>query len=195
MHIPPKKQFSREQLIDVAFEVARKEGIEGLTVRQVADAMGSSVAPIYVNFKDIEELKRAVVQRVWAISRQMMQERYTEDPFLNIGIAGLRFAREYSVLFRELVLTKNRYMEDYHQELGDNVIEEMASVPELAGFTKEELAEILLKVRIVQLGLSVMVANEMLPADFDEAAQIMLLASAGEDVVAAARLRKQVQEP
>lgn len=187
----PKKQFTRNQIIDLAFEVAKVVGIEGLTARNVAEKMGSSVAPIYVNFSDLEDLKRAVVRKVFAMSRQMLQQRYTGDRFLDIGIASLRFAREYSVFFRELVLQKSPYMDSYQEELGDDVLGEMAGAPDLKGFTAEELNVILLKARIFQVGLSAMVANGMLPPDFDEPAQIDLLKSIGEDLLAGARVRKQ----
>lgn len=188
--MPPKKQFARDQIVDIAFELARTEGLEGITARSVADKMGSSVAPIYINFTDLEDLRRAVVQKVFAISRQMLQERYTGDRFLDIGIASLRFAREYSVFFRDLVLRPNTYMDNYQQDLGSDVFSEMASDPELQGFTEEELSIMLLKARIFQVGLSVLVANGQLPPDVDEQAQIDLLASMGMDLVTAARVRK-----
>jgi AcrR family transcriptional regulator len=188
--MPPKPQYSREQVIDAAFGFAGREGLAGITARGVAAELGSSVAPIYANFEDIEALKRAVVGRVFAIARQMLRERYTDDRFLDIGIAGLRFAREHPVLFRELVLGDGGYMAEYQQELGGSVLQEMASDPGLADLSDEELREVLLKMRVFQLGLYAMVANGMLPMDFGEAQQIELLASAGEDVVAGVRLRR-----
>lgn len=189
--MPPKKKFSRQQIVDSAFELARVEGIEGLTARKVADELGSSVAPIYVSFKDIEDLKKAVAHKVFRVSREMSKKEVTGDRFLDIGIASLRFAREYSVLFQELVLKKNDYMKDYDQELGSNIIKEISGDRVFSDFTDKELKLILLKMRIFQLGLSVMVANGLLPEEFDEEAQIDILAGMGEDVITAARLYKE----
>lgn len=189
--MPPKKKYSRQQILETAFELARVGGIEGLTARKVADELGSSVAPIYVNFNDIKDLKKAVAHKVFNVSREMSKKEVTGDRFLDIGIASLRFAKEYSILFRELVLKKNDYMEDYDQELGNEIIQEMSDDSELRDFNDEELMMILLKMRIFQLGLSVMVANDLLPEDFDEEAQIELLASMGTDVITATRLHKE----
>lgn len=189
--MPPKKKFSRQQIIDKAFEVARIEGIEGLTARKVADELGSSVAPIYVSFNDIQELKKAVADKVFKISREMSKKEVTGDRFLDIGIASLRFAREYNVLFQELVMRKNNYMKGYKQELGNDIIQEISGDSELIDFTDEELMMIFLKMRVFQLGLSVMVANDLLPEEFDEEAQIELLASMGSDVITATRLNKE----
>lgn len=189
--MPPKKKYSRQQIVETAFKLAKDNGFENLTARKVADELGSSVAPIYVSFDDIKDLKRAVAHKAFNISREMSKEEVTGDRFLDIGIASLRFAKQYSKLFQELVLKKNDYMEDYDQELGDGIIEEMSDDSKLSDFTDEELRMILLKMRIFQLGLSVMVANDILPEDFDEETQIELLASMGTDVIIGTRFNEE----
>ena len=189
--MPPKKKYSRQQIVDTAFELAKVDGIDGLTTRKVADELGSSVAPIYVSFDDIKDLKKAVAKKTFVVSREMSKKEVTGDRFLDIGIASLRFAKEYSVLFRELVLKKNDYMEDYDQELGNEIIQEMSNEKELRGFNDEELMMILLKMQVFQLGLSVMVANDLLPEDFDEETQIELLESMGTAVINSTRLNKE----
>jgi len=189
--MPPKKKYSRQQIVETAFKLAKDNGLESLTARKVADKLGSSVAPIYVSFEDIKDLKKAVAQKAFNISREMSKEEVTGDRFLDIGIASLRFAKEYSKLFQELVLKKNEYIKDYDQELGDGIIEEMSDDPQLSDFTEEELRLLLLKMRVFQLGLSVMVANDLLPEDFDEEAQIELLESMGTDVITSTRVNKE----
>src|SRR6056297_558871 len=188
--MPPKKKFSKDQIIVKAFEIAKTEGIESITARRIADEMKCSVAPIYFNFKDIDDLKKAVVRKIFELTRKLAQKTYTGDQFLDIGIASLKFAKDYSVLFRELVLNKNPYMDDYDQELGNDIIGEIIKENELSQFSEEEVGIIFLKMRIFQLGLSVMVANELLPEVFDEEKQIELLKSAGEDVIHSARFKK-----
>ena len=189
--MPPKKKYSRQQIVKTAFKLAKDNGLESLTARKVADELGSSVAPIYVSFEDIKDLKKAVAQKAFNISREMSKEEVTGDRFLDIGIASLRFAKEYSKLFQELVLKKNEYIKDYDQELGDGIIEEMSDDPQLSDFTEKELRMLLLKMRVFQLGLSVMVANDLLPEDFDEEAQIELLESMGTDVITSTRVNKE----
>ena len=188
--MPPKKKFSKEQIVDKAFEIAKSEGIDSITARRIAEELKCSVAPIYFNFKDIEDLKQAVVGKIFELTRKLAQKTYTGDQFLDIGIASLKFAKDYSVLFRELVLTKNKYMDDYDQELGNDIIGEIIKEKELSQFSEEEVGIIFLKMRIFQLGLSVMVANELLPEVFDEEQQTELLKTAGEDVIQSTGLKK-----
>ena len=187
----PKVKFTKEQIIDVAFEIAKVEGIDAITIRRIAKNMGSSVAPIYVNFKDIEELKKDVVKKVYGISNELLMEQNSGNPFQDIGLASLKFAKEYSALFRDLVMKKNDYMEDYDDEVGSALIAEMKKDEELADFSDEELMNILFKMRVFQMGLSVMVANGLLPDEFNERKMIEILESTAQDVVIGTRAKKE----
>lgn len=186
----PKSKFTKDQIIDAAFDIARTEGIDRITIRKVAEKLGSSIAPIYVNFKEVDELIQEVIKKTFAISKQLLMEQNTGHPFHDIGVASLRFAKEYSVLFRDLVMKKNDHMSDHNNEMG-MLVEMMKQDPELEGLTDGELMTILLKMKIFQTGLSVMVANELLPDDFDEQKMIHILNSTAKDIIAAAQMRKE----
>jgi AcrR family transcriptional regulator len=186
----PKIKFTKEQIIDAAFEIAKAEGIDNITMRKIAEKMGSSVAPIYVNFKDTHELTEALLERIIGISQRLLIEESSGDPFYDMGKASLRFAMEYSVLFRDLVMKNNSYIRGYDEKMTPALIEEMKKDPELDGFTIDELKTILLKLRIFQLGLSVMAANRMLPKDYKLQDLMDILSSAADDVILSERLRK-----
>ena len=189
--MPPKNKFSKEQIVDAAFNIANIDGIDSMTIRKVANELGSSIAPIYVNFNDVEELKRAVVKKVVDVSQRMLKEQNTGNPFCDIGFASLQFAREHPILFRDFVMKPNDYLLDYDQEMGDELVDHMKKDPELKGFTDQELKMILFKMRAFQMGLSVMVANGLLPEKFDIEKMKEILESVAEDVVTATRLRRK----
>jgi AcrR family transcriptional regulator len=191
--MPPKTKFTKEAIIDAAFDIAKTEGIDSISVRKVADKLGSSIAPIYVNFTDVEELKQAVLAKVHEIASQMIKTEYSPNPFLNIGIAGLKFARQYNVLFKDLVFNSSRYVNQVNPS-STNIMEQMKQSPTLSGFSDEELGGILFKMRVFQLGLTVMDVNGMLPENFDEETIIHMLESAGQDVITATRLRQKETE-
>lgn len=187
----PKTKFSKEQIIEAAFDIASTEGIDKITMRKIAERMGSSVAPIYVNFKNTDELMEALIEKIISISQQLFIEESQGDPFLDMGRASLRFAKEYSVLFRDLVLKNNDYMQEYDEKMVPELIKEMQKDPELEGFTADELKTILLKMKVFQLGLSVMAANGLLPKDYAMQDLIDILSSAANDVIQSARLSKK----
>lgn len=186
----PKIKFTKEQIIDAAFEIAKTEGIDNITMRKIAEKMGSSVAPIYVNFQNNDQLIEALIEKIISISQQLLSEVSTGNPFHDMGRASLKFAIEYSVLFRDLVMKNNKYLKEYDEKMLPALIEEMKKDPELEGFTVNELKTILLKLRIFQLGLSVMAANGLLPKDYEMQDLMEILSSTADDVIRSARLSK-----
>lgn len=189
--MPPKNKFSKDQIVEAAFSIAETEGIDRITIRKVADRLGSSIAPIYVNFSDVESLKQAVIQQVVDLSQRLMAEETSRSPFANIGVASLRFAKTYPALFKDFVMNQNDYLQDYDEGMGDLLIEQMKTDPHLQGFTNEELKDILFKMRTFQIGFSVIVANELNQESLDMEKMIRIMDSTAEDVVRAARLRKE----
>lgn len=188
----PRIKFTREQIIEAAFEIARREGIDSITMRKIAERLGSSVAPIYVNFKNVDELNKALIERIINISQQLLKEENTGNPFSDMGKASLRFAMEYSVIFRDLVAKGKKYMQGYDEKMMPVLIEEMQKDPELKGFTVDELKTILLKMRVFQLGLSMMAANSLLPKEYKKQDMMDILSSTADDVIMSAKLRKGI---
>lgn len=88
-------------------------------------------------------------------------------------------------------MKQNDHMKGYDQDMAPFLVEQMKEDADLAGFEDEELRLILLKMRIFQLGLSVMIANGLLPESFSEEQAMALLDQTAGDVIAGARLRQQ----
>lgn len=186
----PKVKFSREQIIDAAFEIAQTEGIDAITMRKIAKKINSSVAPIYVNFKDVNELNEAVMERIISISLQLIKEEDSVNPLIRMGKACLRFAMEYSVIFRDLVAKNGKYMQGYDIKMMPALMEEIQKDAELRGLPVDELKKILLKIIIFQLGLSIMAANNLLPEELSKQDMMDILSSATDDVIMSAKLKR-----
>ena len=188
----PKIKYTKEQIIEAAFEIARTEGFDSITMRKVAERIGGSVAPIYVNFKNVDELNEALIEKIINISRQFLIEEDTGNPFSDMGNASLRFALEYSVIFRDLLAKGDKYMQGYDEKMMPVLVGEMQKDPELKGFTVDELKIILLKMRVFQLGLSMMAASNLLPKEYNKQDAMDILSSTADDVIISAKLRKGI---
>lgn len=154
----------------------------------MAEKLGGSIAPIYVNFKEIGELLEGVYEKTFEVSRQILLEQNSGHPFQDIGAASIRFAREYPMLFRDIVMQKNDQAK-HNEEETRHFIHIMRTDPDLSGLSDNELMTILLKIKTFQVGISVMAANDLLPEDYTEERMIQLMNSAAEDVISTARRR------
>ena len=101
--MPPKMKITREMIVDAGFEIVRENGLEGLTVRAIADRLGCSTQPILYGFKTAGEIKRAVYDKVNLFHTEYLMN--LGDPsgvMLGIGLNYIRFAIREPNLFRFL---------------------------------------------------------------------------------------------
>jgi AcrR family transcriptional regulator len=187
--MPPKTQFSKDQIIKAAFAVACRDGMEGIAVRKIAAELGSSVAPVYVNFGDLEDVRSAVVDKIIQISWEILEETNTGRPFRDIGLASIRFARRYPVVSRDLTLRPNRYLEGYRSRMDRPLSERMEDDPDLVEFSPDQRRELLFRMQVFQTGLTVMTATGQLPEEIPEAELIGMMERAAEDFIAAEHKR------
>lgn len=187
--MPPKTKFNKENIIEAAFEIAKESGLSGITARSVAKRLGSSVAPIYVNFETIENLIEAVVQRVFSIMNELMAKQTGSNIFENIGKASLEFARDYPILFRELTMQPNQYMESY-ETMEKTMLKAMAKDEVMVDWTIDERKRLLFKMRVFQTGLSAMVANGHVPSWLNEKDLEELLMEIGWELLLVQKIKR-----
>ena len=105
--MPPKARFRKEEIVGAALGVAREKGIDAVTAREVARALGTSVGPIFTWFETMEQLKAEVYEGAKGVYRGYVERGLAEPiPFLGVWRQYLRFAREEPELYRLLFLTQ-----------------------------------------------------------------------------------------
>lgn len=166
--MPPKAKVTREMIIDAAFEVARAGGLENINARTVARKLACSTQPVMYHFAKIEDLKRAVYEKLdWYHAEYLMNVAPTEDLLLGIGVNYIRFAVEEPHLFRFL------FQSGFAVE---NSVLEMIDSAELApvlsamqkgmGLDMAHTKEAFLTVALFAHGYASIIANNSL--EFDE---------------------------
>ncbi len=182
--MPPKPQFTKQDIIEAAFTIACKEGFNGITARSISKQLGSSVAPIYVNFQTIEELHEAVLQYTRQTAARLMEQQEGEHLYDRIGRASIAFARRYPVLIQDLV---------FQPQPGQSMHEDLAMAleddPDMKGLSYEQRRQVLLKMQIFQTGLIVMIASNQLD---DQALELLI--ETGEDLLRAEHERNTHKE-
>lgn len=105
--MPPKPKYTKEEVVDAAFELARERGMDAVSAREVGKKLGSSVAPIFTVCDSMEELR----EEVWKLAKQRYQEYmagifdYT-PAFKEFGMRWVNFAVEEPNLYRLLFLSR-----------------------------------------------------------------------------------------
>ena len=178
----PREKYTKDQLVDAAFEIACESGFEQLTIRNIAKHLGSSIAPIYVNFNDLEELKEAVIRKAVEINKKILSEQDSGDPFLDVGIASVLFAKRYPRIYDEVVI-KNDKSYQGQAENEKLIINQMKKDQQLASFSDDDLRLLLLKMQALQAGLSLLARKEAYKDMLDDSKIIKILDETGMDVL------------
>lgn len=100
--MPPKAKYTRDEIIAIAYELVREQGVEALTAREVAKRLGTSPSPIFALFRDMEELKAAVKERAEACFGSYMADAERYHPaYKRRGMQWVKFAQEEPMLFMQ----------------------------------------------------------------------------------------------
>mgnify|MGYP000007475369 FL=1 len=105
--MPKKVIYTREEIIEKAYEMFKSEGLNQITARTLAKKLKTSPAPIYGHFDSMEVLKAELIKKAREQFLSYVIKNYTDKPFLNAGMGFVIFAREESELFRAIFLMGN----------------------------------------------------------------------------------------
>ncbi len=111
--MPPKVKITKEEIVDAAVELVRKNGDQAINARTIASMLCCSTQPVFSNFATMADLRLAVVGKADELCGQYMkrEEESGQYPaYKASGMAYIRFAKEEKELFRLL------YMRDRSQE-------------------------------------------------------------------------------
>jgi AcrR family transcriptional regulator len=105
-----KEVITKDIILDVAFELARSEGIENVTARKLAAKIGCSTQPIFRVYANMNEL----YEEIYAKAIDSFGEYYdnyesnVDTPFVHLGLAYINYARVEGQLFKLLFQSEHR---------------------------------------------------------------------------------------
>ena len=107
--MPAVKKVSREEIIDAAVDVLRDGGFSAVNARSVAKKLGCSTQPIYFSFRNMDELKAALIERAVQMHEQRVRDSLrthegNDSRYSSYGMGFVQFAAEEKQLFRWLYL-------------------------------------------------------------------------------------------
>ncbi len=98
--MPPKSVLTKEQIAQQAFKILRTEGYDALNARYLAASLGVSTMPLFRQYENMDEIKKAAVELgVERYSSYMKKGMEDSLPFKGVGRAYIRFAKEEPKLF------------------------------------------------------------------------------------------------
>ncbi len=99
--MPPKAKFTREEIVSAALEIARSKGIDAVTAREVGNYLGTSSSPVFVAFKNMDELLNEVYNSAVKEYSDYIADSVNYTPvFKQFGFRLIEFASTQPNLFK-----------------------------------------------------------------------------------------------
>lgn len=181
--MPPKAKFTREEIINAAFEMVRRDGLEILTARSLGAALGSSARPIFTVFKSMEEVQTEVIDKA-----KRLYESYEDEDmkganaFKGSGTGYIRFASDEPKLFRLLFMKEKSDVpspERVLEEIDDYSEKILNTVQEQYGLGREAAARVYLHLWLYSHGIAVAIATKICTFTEEQISAMLLEVGAG----------------
>ncbi len=105
--MPPRAKFTKEEIVNAALSIIRRDGVEALTSRALGQALGSSARPIFTIFDSMQEVQQETVQAAKALYREYVQRGLGEKPaFKGVGTQYILFSIQEPKLFQLLFMSE-----------------------------------------------------------------------------------------
>lgn len=205
--MPPKAKYTREEIIETAFQLAREKGIDAVVARELGKKLGTSSSPIFTAFKNMEELQSEVRERAMQEFESYVKDALNYTPaFKHVGVKMIQFAMQEPKLFQLLYMREHEESQKFADlvgELGETVDVCLDVMQKDYALSREEADLIFRQVWMHTFSICVLVANkvchfmpeeisEMLSLEFQ--GTLMLIKSGRFEVVEVSDTNKENRE-
>lgn len=99
--MPPKAKITKEMIVDVAFAIIQKDGVDKVTARSISEQLHCSTQPVLYYYATVDDIKKEAYDKADAYHSNyiMNMEKDYGNPMLAIGMNYIKFAIEERNLF------------------------------------------------------------------------------------------------
>ena len=158
--MPPIKKHTKEEILNVAYQIVEKEGFGNLNARRIAKEINASVQPIIHKFISKEQLKSVVYEKIYETYHNYMEIKTDQLAYKQSGLSYIKFAKEHPELFKILFMkeTDNNPVDFITADKkGEEIIRKGQ---QMTGLSYEEQKKFHVKVFIFTHGIACLVATK-----------------------------------
>ena len=161
--MPTKIRISKDMILDAAFEIARQEGMEKLSNRELAKKLKCSIRPIYYQFENVEEMQKELYLKIEQYFYKFILDNMVEEipKYKQVGINYIKFAKKEKKLFQTLFMTDVGLTPDaFVSKAGEDYKEIEKFIKISANIKEEDIKDFHTKMWIFCHGIATLVAND-----------------------------------
>lgn len=163
----PKQRITRQQILEAAFRLVRREGYQAVNARNVADETGCSVQPIYSCYGNMELLMSELFEYCCDYQLSYVRERLDPDHYFDsAGRSHIAFAYEerklFAFVFQSPYIRGKNLGDIYHRYRLEEVTDSIEQSLDLDSKAAERLY---MDMMIYTHGIATLIAAEAIETD------------------------------
>lgn len=174
--MPTTIKISKDMILDAAFKIAREEGIEKISNREIAKKLDCSIRPIYYQFENAQEMQKELYLKIEKYFYQFLMDNMVDDipKYKQIGIHYIKFAQKEKKLFQilfmgDMGLTPNAFISKSGKDYED--IEKLIKIS--TNLDEEEIKDFHTKMWIFTHGIATLVANNTVHLEEEQIKELL----------------------
>ena len=158
-----KIRISKDMILDAAFEIVRKDGMEKLSNRELANKLKCSIRPIYYQFENVEEMQKELYRKIEQYFYKFLLDNMIEGipQYKQVGMNYIKFAKQEKKLFQTLFMNDTGLTPDaFVTKDGEDYKEIEKLIRISANLKEEDIKDFHTKMWIFCHGIATLVAND-----------------------------------
>ena len=160
--MPTKIKISKDMILDAAFEIVRKYGMEKLSNRELANKLKCSIRPIYYQFENVEQMQKELYMKIEQYFYKFLLDNMIEGipQYKQVGINYIKFAKKEKKLFQTLFMSDTGLTPDAFVSKAGKDYKEIEKLVRISTNLKDDdIKDFHTKMWIFCHGIATLVAN------------------------------------
>lgn len=154
------KVYTREHILKAAYEVIAKEGFTNFTARNVAKKMGVSTQPIYLEFKNMQDLKNTLIKMVYEeLEHGVFSIEHTGDKLVDLALNYIELSQNSPMLFIALFVDESGGGKLIYDLSYQHFLKMIATDSKYTGATEDFLRTLHKAIWIMITGVAVLISS------------------------------------
>lgn len=161
--MPKKPKFTRENLLQEAYNIAETQGIDEVSSRTLAKSLGCSIQPIYTHFPTMAELRQETFRYAChQFSREILACKVDVDPFEWTTDCVLNLARNRPNLFKLIFMSGGFTCRSLPETMRDLLQNQRLTAKIMESYDLDEATceDVLLRCELFLLGIGTMICSQ-----------------------------------
>lgn len=138
------QKVTRQNILNVSFDILKKEGFEHFTARRIAKKLHSSTQPLYKEFDNMDHLKNSLVVYIQHfLEKEVFCLSQSTHHMIDVCSNYIQFAKDEAILFSAIFMDRELETDQFYDYSYNALEEAMQKDEDFSDLSNKEREKVL----------------------------------------------------